>query len=105
MPVVIAGERGKELKRGGGVGKAEVGGRIGEEVGTERVEGPGGGGGGGPKRGEGALKGVEEEGRGEEGEEEEELVESDVGGARPDESIGSDEPVSREAAVAAAATL
>lgn len=40
-----------------------------------------------------------------EGEGEEGFVESDVGGARPEESIGSDEPVSREAAVAAAATL
>lgn len=46
---------------------------------------------------------------GEEEEEEEEtefIVESAVGfEARPEESMGSDEPVSREAAVAAAATL
>ncbi len=47
-------------------------------------------------------EGVEgEEGGGEE----EVFVESDVGGAKPEERIGSDEPVSREAAVAAAATL
>jgi len=44
-----------------------------------------------------ALDG-DEVGRGDSGED-------DVGGARPDDRMGSDEPVSKDAAVAAAATL